>query len=588
MKIDRNKNTKKNIVFGYINKFVTLFFPFVIRTIIIRTLGIEYIGINSLFSSILNILSLADLGFGTAMVFSMYKPIAEDDTETINALLNLYRKIYIIVGTIVTVVGIAIMPALPYLIAGDVPSDVNLYALYIIYLANIVVGYFFFGYKDSLFTAHQRNDISSNIFSTFRFLMYAIQIAVLFLFKNFYVYIIFMPLSTLLINLSIAYISKKKYPQYFCKGTLNKEVRDSIKKRISALITHRIGKVIQSSIDNICISSFLGLTMSGIYSNYMQVIIIIEGFVTVIRNSMLAGIGNSIIVEDKEYNKKHYYKLITLFNWITIFCATSLLCLFQPFMEIWGKVSGNEKMFLPMTVVICLVSLFYADSIRNTTGLYKDAMGMWWEDRFKPILMSIFNLIVTIVSAYFGCLEGIILATLGSSLLVAFPFETKVFFKNYMNESSAKYYFKQLLHFIIAIISILVTYFSSEYFVLFLNNYTTINIIVEFIIKAIFCLILPNAITLLAFIITKQVNKDTIKKGLNLFNRKKNKAGANNNLTTENEITSANITINEINPTNNSIKEEVLITDDILNNNELPDNVSSSDKTNKDNKKKES
>ncbi len=523
MKIDRNKNTKKNIVFGYINKFITLFFPFVIRTIIIRTLGIEYIGLNSLFSAVLNILSLADLGFGTAMVFSMYKPIAEDDTETINALLNLYRKIYIVVGTIVSVIGLCIMPALPHLIAGNVPADINLYILYIIYLVNITVGYFFFGYKDCLFTAHQRNDISSNIFSVLRFIMFSIQIAVLFLFKNYYIYAVFIPVTTLLINLFIGFITKKMYPQYFCKGVLSKEIKGDIKKRISALITHRIGDVIQSSIDSICISSFLGLAMSGIYNNYMYVIISIEGFVTIIRNSMLAGIGNSLIVEDKEYNKKHYYKLVTLFNWVAIFCATSLFCLFQPFMHLWGIISKDEKMLLPITVVICLVTLFYCNSIRNTTRLYKDALGMWWEDRLKPILMSILNLIVTLISAYYGCFEGIILATIGSSLLIAFPFETKVFFKNYMNESQLKFYMKQLLHFAVAVICVTATYFASEYFVIFLRNYTTINTIVEFIIKAVFCVILPNLITLFAFVFTKQVDKDTLKKGINLFKRKKNK-----------------------------------------------------------------
>ncbi len=521
MKIDRSKNTKKNIVFGYINKFITLLFPFVIRTIIIRTLGIQYVGLNSLFSAILNILNLAELGFGSAMVFSMYKPIAEDDADTINALLYLYRKIYRIVGTIVLVVGLAVMPALPYLIEGSVPADINLYTLYLVFLANVVIGYFFFGYKGSLFTAHQRNDISSNIFTIFRLAMYALQVAVLFLFKNYYVYAVFIPLSTLCINLCYGIVSKKLYPQYFCKGTLSKEIKSDIKKRVSALITHKMGNIVQNSIDNICISSFLGLITLGLYNNYMYVINAILGFVTVIRQSMLAGIGNSIIIEDKEYNKKHFYKLVTLFNWVSIFCSTCFMCLFQPFMQIWGKLSGERDMLLPITVVICLVALFYSNVVRYTTCLYKDALGMWWEDRFKPIAMSVFNLIITIISAYFGFIEGIILATIGANVLVALPYETGVFFKKYMDEKPIKYYFKQILQFALAVVCIAITYFTSDYFVIFLRNYTTINVIVELIIKGVFCLIIPNVITLLGFVLTKQVDKDSLKKGLKLFRRNK-------------------------------------------------------------------
>ena len=521
MKIDRNKNTKINIIFGYIQKLLTVVFPFIIRTIIINPniLGIQYIGLNSLFSAVLNILNLADLGFGTAMVFSMYKPIAEDDTETINALLNLYRKIYKVVGIIVLVVGLAIMPALPYLIEGTIPEDINIYALYAIYLANNVIGYLFFAYKNSLFSAHQRNDLSSKIDIIIKTLMYAIQIAVLLLFKNYYVYIIFLPLSTLCINLYTAYKTKKMFPQYVCKGILDKEIKKDIKKKITALFTHRIGSVIQSSIDTICISAFLGLGMNGIYNNYMYIITAIEGFITIIKQSMLAGIGNSLIVESKEYNKQHFYKLVTLFNWIAIFCATSFMCLFQPFMQLWGNISGDEKMLLPLTVVICLVSLFYGSTIRTTTGLYKDALGMWWEDRFKPLGVSLFNLIGTIIFAYFGCFEGIILTTLGAYILVGLPWETHIFFKNYMEEKPTKYYFKQFLHFILAILSIAITYFASNYFVLFLKNYLVINIVVEIIIKALFCLILPNIIILIGFLLTKQVDKDLLKKGLKIMGK---------------------------------------------------------------------
>lgn len=455
MKINRTKNAMINIVFGYINKILSVLFPFAIKTIIIKTIGIEYLGLNSLFTSILNILNLAELGFGTAMVFSMYKPIAEDDKETIRALLNLYRKIYRIIGAIVLTVGLAIIPLLPFLIKGDHPADVNLYLLYIIYLANNVIGYFFFAYKTSLLSAHQRNDISSKINIIVQTAMYVLQIVVLILFKNYYIYIIFLPLSTLCINLYTAIKTKKMYPEYFCKGALDKEIKADIKKKIFALLFHKIGYVIQASIDGICISAFFGLYIEGVYSNYIYIINAINGFIQIFHQSIVAGIGNSIITEDKDYNKKQFNKILFIFSWVMTWCSVCLMCLFQPFMKVWV---GTDKM-LSITVVISFVLLFYTAAFNNVVSTYKDALGMWWEDKFKPLAISLVNLVGTLIFAYYGILEGVILITCFAYVAIGFPWETHVFYKNYFKEGEKEFYLKQLLFFVVTIAVTAGTYF---------------------------------------------------------------------------------------------------------------------------------
>ena len=136
MKLNRKKNSIRNVVFGTIYRYVTILGPFVVRTAMIYTLGNEYVGLNSLFTSILSFLSLAELGVGSALIFSMYKPIAEDDTATINALYALYRRLYKVIGSIIFAVGIAIIPILPRLINKDLPPDVNLYVIYLVFLCN--------------------------------------------------------------------------------------------------------------------------------------------------------------------------------------------------------------------------------------------------------------------------------------------------------------------------------------------------------------------------------------------------------------------------------------------------------------------
>ena len=503
MRINKTKNTLNNVLFGSINKIIAILFPFAIRTIIINVLGIQYLGLNSLFSSILNILSLAELGFGTAMVYSMYKPIAEDDTETINALLNLYKKIYLIIGIIVLTVGLAIMPFLKYFIKGSHPADINLYTLYLVFLANNVISYFFFAYKSSLLSAHQKNDITSKIHILTSTLMYISQIIVLLCFKNYYAYIVFLPLSTLAVNILTAIITKKQYPQYFCKGQVSKEQKTAIKKQISALFLHRIGYVVQSSIDNICISAFLGLTLLGQYNNYYYIITAIQGFITIIKQSMVAGVGNSLIVDSKEENKKFFNKTLFIFAWIVGWCSICLMCLYQPFMNVWVK----QDNMLPLSVVICLTFLFYSSEIRSTVGIYKDALGMWHEDRFKPICVSAVNLIGTIICSYFGWFEGIILSTTAAYLFVGLPWETHILYKKYMQEKPTKYYLKQLFYLLTTIFALAITYFIC--YLIPLNG------VVEVAVKGCICLIVPNIIFVLVYCKTKEFKEllNSLKKG---------------------------------------------------------------------------
>jgi len=501
MKINRTRNTINNVIFGFINKFITIIFPFAIRTIIINVLGVQYLGLGSLFTSILNILSLAELGFGTALVYSMYKPIAEDDTETVNALLNLYKKIYRIIGVIVLFGGLLFLPFLSKFIKGSYPSDINLYTLYLVYLSNTCISYFFFAYRSSLFAAHQRNDVSSKISTIAHLIIYGCQIAVLLLFKNYYVYIIFLPLCSILINLSTLIVTKKMFPQYTCRGTITSESKIKIKKQIYALFLHRIGYVVQSSIDNICISAFMGLTLLGKFNNYYYVMSSIMAFITIFKQSMIAGIGNSLIVETKEYNKKQFYKTLFIMSWVIGWCSTCLLCLYQPFMNIWVK----KVNMLPFSVVICLVVLFFITEIRGTVGVYKDALGMWYQDRFKPICISVFNLIITIISAYFGWFEGIILATASAYLFVGVPWETHIFFKYYMNEKPYKYYLKQGFYLIVNCIALLITYT--------LTNLIKTEGIVGLIYKGLICLVVPNIIFILANLKSKDFNRIIKNKG---------------------------------------------------------------------------
>ena len=260
MKLDRSKNTARNLIFGTVAKIYNLAIPFVMRTLLIYTLGMAYTGLNSLFTSILSVLNLAELGVGSAMTFSMYKPIAEDDTPTVCALMRLYKIYYRIIGLVILVVGAVITPALPFFVKKDVPADINIYVLYAINLLTTVLSYWLFAYKNCILYAHQRNDIGDKIGLVISTVRYGMQAVVLVVFKNYYAYIMVALLLGIVSNIVTAIVVDKLYPQYKAKGELPKEQVQIINRRVRDLFTAKIGAIVVDSADTIVISAFLGLT----------------------------------------------------------------------------------------------------------------------------------------------------------------------------------------------------------------------------------------------------------------------------------------------------------------------------------------
>lgn len=331
----RTKNTSRNILFGVLNKVVMLLLPFVTRTITLYLLGASYLGIGTLFTSILSFLSLAELGLGSAIVYSMYRPIAENDVEKLSALLKYYRRLYRIIGGVILVLGTLLVPAVPFLIKGNPAVDINIYILYYIYLINSVISYFFAGYRQSLLSAYQRSDIKSNISTLVHLFVQFAQIAVLFLTKSFYAYAIIPIVGTLITNVSTAYITKIQYPEIKCRGTLDVETRRAIGKKLGGLIGTKLNSIVVHSADTIVISSFLGLVLTAQYGNYYYIMNAVCGFITVLFSSMTASIGDKIVKDSKEKVYDLFQNLQFVNFWIVGCCSVYFVCLYEPFMKLW-------------------------------------------------------------------------------------------------------------------------------------------------------------------------------------------------------------------------------------------------------------
>ena len=493
MKIQRTKNATRNIFFGVIYKVDTILFPFLVRTVMIYFMGTEYVGLNSLFSSILSFLSLAELGVGSALVYSMYKPIAEDDSDTICALLNLYKKLYKYIGAIILIIGLCLMPFLDKLVESDCPEDINLYILFAIYLANTVLSYWMFGYKQSLLTAHQRTDVISKRSLVVQTGMYICQIIVLLAFRNYYLYIILLPIFTVGTNIANAIIVNKMFPEYKCRGNVSSELETSIKKKILALFGTKANSIVLHAADNIVISAFLGLVMVGKYGNYYYIMNSIIGMMTIIYNSLMAGLGNSIETESIEKNYHDFNVLGFLNMWLVTFCSVCLLCLYQPFMRIWV---GESNMF-PMSVVVLLVVYFYVYQIRRIVLTYKDAAGIWWEDWIRPYVVMVVNIVGNLIMVQFIGIYGVILSTI-ISMIVSWPWENYTVFKFLFKRSSKEYYKKILIYMLKGLIIACVTLACC---------YWIPSGVGWFLMDILICIVLPNVLFILLFFKDKEMHQ---------------------------------------------------------------------------------
>lgn len=451
MKIERTKNATKNIIFGLILKLYQILVPFAIRTVMIKFLGIEYLGLNSLFTSILQVLNLAELGIGSAMVFSMYKPIVIDDNKKICALMNLYKLYYRIIGLIVLIIGLILCPFVPYLIKGELPAGMNVYILYLLNLLATVFSYWLFAYKNSILQAHQRQDVISKVTLTVNTIQYILQIIAICLFRNYYLYVILLLLSQIVINIYTAYKSNKLYPQFKAEGKLEKSEIKEINQRVKDLFTAKLGFVIISSADSIVISAFLGLTVLAVYQNYYYILTAIIGFVSVIFSACTAGIGNSLIVETREKNYSDLEKFTFIIVWISGFCSTCLICLYQTFMQIWV----GKELLLNFSCVICLVIYYYVYEINALLNLYKDAAGIWHTDRFRPLIVSILNLLLNLILVNFIGLYGVLLSTVLTMLGVGMPWLIHNLF-NEVFKCDFKNYVIKLIKYTIVIIGIVI------------------------------------------------------------------------------------------------------------------------------------
>ncbi len=492
MKIERTKNTKRNAIWGIVEKFTMMALPFITRTILLKVLGAQYLGLSSLFTSILQVLNMADLGIGLAITYSMYKPIAEDDDNTICALLALYKKFYHFIGTIILIAGICLLPFLNKFIAKEIPNEINIKYIFLIYLFNTVLSYYMFAYKKSILEAFQRNDIATKINFILSIIKNLMQIAMLFIFKNYYLFLIILPLITLANNISISIIVDSKYPKYTARGMISTSIIKPLYYQMSGVAISKICGVMRSTLSGILVSSFLGLELLAIYGNYFYILTSIHSMLTVLNTSMLAGIGNSLVKETKEKNYKDFQHFTFLYAWISSWCTCCLFCLYQHFMKIWV----GQKLLFPFNIMILFCIYFYSITITDIKNMYVTASGLWWENRYRSITELLLNIILCYTLGRKFGVVGILVTTILTLIFINFAWGAKLLFNNYFkNICIFKLYCNHLLYIIVNFSVAILTFKICE----LLNN----DGIAFLFVKIFICILIPNLLYFIIYYKTK-------------------------------------------------------------------------------------
>lgn len=450
METSRSKNTKRNILWGFLHRALSVLLPFFVRTALIYQLGISYVGLNSFYLSILNMLSLAELGFGSAIAYSMYKPIAEEDHETVSRFLRYFKRVYRMIGLTIFVLGLCVMPFLDQLITGDRPADVNIQIGFLIYLFNVSISYLMFGYRHTLISAHQRNDVSSKIQSVSLTVLNLTQIGALVLFPNFYVFLILVPVVTVAQNVVTYFISNRLFPQYkeyrYLKTGLSRQESKFVRQRVVGVFVYRTCQVTRDSCDMIFISMFLGLTVAGCYSNYFMITSSVLVLLEVICGSMTASVGHSIVVESKEKNFQDLRLFMFMYASLAVVCLACLLCLYQPFIELWV----GPSLMLPDYIVWLLGGYFYVRILGDIRSVYVDAAGLWWKLKGRSIIEAVLNIILNFILVQVLGLPGVIIATIVSMLLINYLWGSEVVFTHYFQNGGLKTFFGDNLIYVIA------------------------------------------------------------------------------------------------------------------------------------------
>lgn len=432
----RFENSMRNVLVAWLGQAISVLMSFVTRGVFAHLLSADYLGLENLFASVLTMLSLAELGVGSAIVFSLYKPLAEGDAAQVKALMRLFKRVYIAIGITIAVVGCALTPFVDVIIK-DVPDIPLLQVYFLFFVANTSVSYFF-SYKGSLIAADQRKYIVSLVQYSFQVLMCIAQIVVLLTTRDYLLFLVCMVSSTLLQNIVISTVADRMYPFLKEKDVdpVDRETLTTIKKNVFAMIMHKTASVAGNPANSIILSMFVGLTPLAAYGNYMLVINSLTRIMDQTFDAITAPVGNLGVLESKE--RQHEVFKTCFFVNVLFYTLISvvLLCLFNPFISF----AFGEQYVLAEWLVCMIVLLFYLKGLRTAALTFITAFGLFWYTKWKAVLETVLLLVLSVILVQPFGIAGVVTSGLISTTLISSTWEAVTLYKRGFGRSAARYF----------------------------------------------------------------------------------------------------------------------------------------------------
>lgn len=458
---------------------------FAYRTIFLMVLSKEYLGINGLFTNILQLFSLAELGIGTAILYNMYQAFAQHDEQQIGALIRFYKHIYMLIGGIVAVMGLCFYPFLGKIInTAEVPADVNLTVIYFLFVARSVCSYLFV-YKQSILSADQRVYLVTLFETALILIGYVVKTIALFISKNFTTILVWEILITTGLNWLFSLWITHKYSHLFqIKAKLPLSEQWGILKNTFGLLCHRIGAIVVTSTDNIILSKYISLVSVGLYSNYATIVTAITTVGTRILGSFVPTVANFVMTRSKDDSHTMFNRILFANLWLTSWTTICLYFLLSPFIELWL----DSSFLLPGSVVLFVCLQHYLMLSRLTADNYISSCGLFMLDRVRPLIEAFLNLSISIFLAKRIGIAGVFIGTCVSNILTCWWRQPHLVFKKFFQRSSFSYWINQLKWFVLtAAICVGMQWLFRNVPLNFSN----------FVLRCFTALILPNAIILL-------------------------------------------------------------------------------------------
>lgn len=456
--MSRTKKSFVNIIYNLINTALSMILLFVVRTVFIKVLGNQYLGLNGLMSNIISMLSLAELGIGTALIFKLYAPLAQNDEVRINKLMNFYKNAYRIVSLVIFIGGIITLPFLKLIIKGDT-SFTNIYIVFIIYLFQAISSYLFFAYKSSLLIADQKEYIITRYGLIIELVSSFAQIYILVNYRSYLMFLLLVIFSNILKNILISIKVEKNYPyiDFSQRATLPEDEVKSLFNDFKALFVYKINNLVVKYTDNIIISSFLGLSMVGLYSNYLLITNSLLKLINPIFQSIKASLGNLYA----EKGREDTYRLFKIVNLLTVIIyggsSIGIFILSNHFITLW-----ISEEFVISTLFSLIVAMeFYIRGMQYFLGHFRNVMGLFQQAKYRPIFGAIINLVLSIVLVNFIQINGVIIGTVISSLLTYMWYDPLIIHRYGFKEDVRRFYLINIFYVIVLIIVGYITFTVS-------------------------------------------------------------------------------------------------------------------------------